>query len=137
VAFVITPSEFPRAFDAVISAAEREAVDIISDEAFLSALERSSGPFSSEQLADMDHPYARRHGYPLLDPGTINVQTGAFKAHWRRERVADDHYQVVNDDEKAEKILFGDFWTFNRPIDEAVEADTMNPSILPPPFRVV
>jgi hypothetical protein len=47
----------------------------------------SSGPFTSSQLAAMDHPFAVRHGSPRLDPGVINKQTGLFYRSWVADRV--------------------------------------------------
>ena len=47
------------------------------------AVIHSSGPISSEQLKDEDHPYARRHGRALRDPSIINTQSGKFVALWR------------------------------------------------------
>lgn len=46
------------------------------------AEKRSSGGYSLASLARMDHPYARRHGIPLEEPGIINVQSGVFRRSW-------------------------------------------------------
>ena len=45
----------------------------------------SSGPFSQMQLNAMDNPYAVRHGTAQIAPDVINVQTGKFRAAWKRE----------------------------------------------------
>lgn len=34
----------------------------------------SSGPYSSKELRALHHPYATRHGAPMLNPSRINVQ---------------------------------------------------------------
>ena len=45
----------------------------------------SQGPISLGQLRKEDHPYARRHGFPLREPFVINEQTGAFLRDWKTE----------------------------------------------------
>lgn len=91
------------------------------DAGFDEARRLSSGTFSLAMLAAMDHPYARRHGKALLDPATINVQTGAFFQHWRTTKQADGG-QIRNDDEKADFLKFGTETMVERPIEDEVEA---------------
>jgi len=43
----------------------------------------SQGPFSTAELAKMDHPYARRHGTIRAHPVWINRQSGRFIEAWR------------------------------------------------------
>ena len=40
------------------------------------AIVLASGPYTARDLRDMDHPYARRHGSPLLPLLPININTG-------------------------------------------------------------
>lgn len=63
----------------------REAEERSGQEYERAAFRYSSGPFTLKQLRRMGHPYARRHPKPLLDPGVINVQSGAFRSAWRRD----------------------------------------------------
>jgi hypothetical protein len=88
------------------------------------AIQKSSGPFSLAALASMDHPYARRHGSPGLDPSTINVQTGTFRRRWRASLVSSGsvmRFEIVNDDPKAVYLIHGTPTMFARPIDQAIE----------------
>jgi hypothetical protein len=48
-------------------------------------IEHSSGSFSAADLRALDHPYARRHPLPLLDPDEVNVESGEFQHAWRLE----------------------------------------------------
>lgn len=81
---------------------------------------RSSGTFSLAFLAAMDHPYARRHGRPRLDPAMINEQSGAFKEHWKTERTGEGA-RIKNEDPKAQWLTDGTRFMFERPIDADVE----------------
>lgn len=92
------------------------------------AVRKSSGPFSSSALATMDHPYARRHGSPALDPSTINVQSGAFRASWKGAvtfvGLTVMRAEIVNDDPKADLLERGTRTMFARPIREEIEAQS-------------
>lgn len=92
----------------------------------------SSGGTSLAQLAAEDHPYAKRHGFPLRDPEIINAQTGAFRADWKNpqpvvmgdtvEGFIENHNPVADyltQPRGSEKSTM-----FQRPIDEEVEAAT-------------
>lgn len=48
----------------------------------------SSGPFSTRQLRQMGHPYARRNPRPPGNPAVVNRQTGLFRASWRLVKTA-------------------------------------------------
>lgn len=52
-------------------------------EAYQQARRLSGGPFSSADLAQMGHPYARRNPQPPADPALINIQSGRFEAAWQ------------------------------------------------------
>lgn len=87
---------------------------------------RSSGPYSQPQLDAMDNPYAKRHGRPLLDPGRINVQTGAFRREWRDPETmrSGDGYssRILNDSDVADFLRLGTRYMFSRPIGPEGEA---------------
>jgi hypothetical protein len=85
---------------------------------------RSSGPFSLSELARRDHPYAQRHPRPLLEPSMVNEQTGAFRRMCEKRRLSRLHGQVVNDSPVA-KFFEGTETMVERPIGEAVEAETV------------
>jgi hypothetical protein len=84
------------------------------------ARQRSLGPHSTATLAAMDHPYARRHGSPLLDPSVINVQSGDFLAGWEEApvRAAGGRISggIYNADPKADLLEGGTDVMFARPI---------------------
>lgn len=82
----------------------------------------SSGPFSLAELATRDHPYARRHGRPLLSSARINVQTGVFRDSWVASAAVIPGVGVgvrlYNTDDKASRFLEGGTeHMFARPID--------------------
>jgi hypothetical protein len=62
-----------------------EAEALTQQQAYETAVEYSGGRLSLAVLAEMDHPYARRHGSPRLNPAYINTQSGGFLAGWRKE----------------------------------------------------
>jgi hypothetical protein len=85
---------------------------------------KSSGPFSLNQLARMDHPYATRHPQATLDPSTINVQSGAFLAAWQTGTVRVSKFDVsgsiVNANPVADYLQFGTRRMVARPIVQAI-----------------
>lgn len=84
------------------------------------AREQSSGPYSSAQLAAMDHPYATRHGSPMLAPWIINEQSGAFRSHW--QYVAKGiGAQIFNDTYYAKWLEEGTPTMFARPAGLVIE----------------
>lgn len=89
------------------------------------AIRRSSGPYSLAELAAMDHPYARRHGTPLLDPSIVNDQTGGFRSRWRSPEIIrfgpEVSGRIVNDADVADWLQNGTPTMVPRPIAEAVE----------------
>jgi hypothetical protein len=85
----------------------------------------SSGPFSMVELAKKDHPYARRHGSPRLDPSVINVQSGVFRQSWftslptmAQSKVS---ARLVNDSEVADFLQYGTRKMFARPIGDRLQ----------------
>ena len=74
----------------------------------------------------MDHPYAVRHGKPLLPPEIINTQSGEFKAAWYMDapRSTDGGKtisgSVINDSEVADYLEFGTKKMFARPLPTVV-----------------
>jgi hypothetical protein len=85
------------------------------------SLMMSSGGLSSEDLAEMDHPYATRHGSPKEPPEIINKQTGVFFDSWGI-RVFSRSAQIYNDAPYAEELRDGKMWVFARPILDVVES---------------
>ena len=60
-----------------------EDAEILTAVDLLETAERhSGGGLTARDLAQLDHPFARRHGSPLLDPGEINRRSGRFQAGW-------------------------------------------------------
>lgn len=86
----------------------------------------SAGPLSTKRLRQLDHPYAKRHGFPQRDPGLINRQTGVFAGSWVSEGPAADADDgavstLYNTDPKAEKWLEpGTRYMFARPVDARI-----------------
>ena len=99
----------------------------------MTAWDDSSGPYSLQKLADMDHPYAKRHGTPQLDPSIINLQTGRFRSSWATEAVIwTGGYSVarlINDNPVADKLRLGTQFMFARPVDVRVATETEKPRL--------
>ena len=83
----------------------------------------SSGPFGARSLAEIDAPYAVRHGAPKLPPEVINARSGVFREHWTATRApsADGTVLIKNTDPKAKFLERGTPTMFARPIDVPVE----------------
>ena len=84
------------------------------------AVGRSSGPYSSGDLATLGHPYSRRHSSPLLPPEIINVQTGDFRRGWRVAKLGYSA-SVFNEDPKGTYLELGDEKMIARPIWDGIE----------------
>lgn len=117
----------PQGFDIDFRAAIlRGALDGM-DEGYDFAIRRSSGTRSTAELSrkPLDHPFARRHGAPKLDPGEINVQSGRFKGAWQRPEVTrfgdEIGARILNDSDVADWLRDGNRTTFPRPIGEETE----------------
>jgi len=63
-----------------VAHAVQETLDDLQE----TAQDLSSGPRSAAELARLDHPYARRHPGPQLDPTEINIQHGDFVSAWEQ-----------------------------------------------------
>lgn len=103
-----------------------DALDCTLSDGISEAVRLSSGPYSSKQLARMDHPYAKRHGQPLLQPEyIINTQSGVFRASWTRSNVfqSGDTYWgfLSNYSGVADFLAKGTRFMFARPIDKILE----------------
>lgn len=130
----MTPQEFAARLERIAEAVPREvseAVELTQRHALQVADYRSSGTLTAQQLAqkpEPDHPFARRHGTPKLDPGFINQRSGRFRASWRGIGPAvtpdgDVKAAAVNIDPKAALYLeSGTDVMFNRPIADRVAA---------------
>lgn len=99
-------------------------------DAYALAIELSSGEETAEDLSAADHPFAKRHGYPLQDPRVINMRSGEFIEHWRAKVPTSlsspiEGY-VENDSWKADLFLEGTVNMFARPIEDAVARELEN-----------
>lgn len=121
---VLRSSDIAAALRTEIGAFSERSVDLAASVALETAVRMSSGPWSRADLAAADHPYATRHGAPRLDPGQINVQTGAFRSRWRGFKLSRLHARIVNDDPKADMLASGTERMFPRPVKEKTEAET-------------
>jgi hypothetical protein len=108
--------------------AMEKAMGIATHKGLVEAQVMSQGPNSLGALAREDHPYAKRHGFPLRDPAIINEQTGAFLRDWKEDPVAviGDTVQgaILNFNPVADYLKNGTKFMFQRPIDEEIEAKT-------------
>lgn len=112
-----------REFEQDVLRAERVTVDDLLE----TAQQFSSGTLKPKDLRRMDHPYAKRHGAPKLNPAVINAQTGEFRGAWQTDPVSSGadglESALYNTDPKAEKWLEpGTKKMFARPIDELIES---------------
>lgn len=91
----------------------------------------SSGGLTERDLQDLDRPFAKRHGAPLLDPGEINERTGTFRGNWTPVEPVQDGNDLAsglyNADPKAPYLEQPDGGPnssmFARPIDEKIIAE--------------
>lgn len=90
----------------------------------------SQGTASLSVLASEDHPYAKRHGFPLRNPAIINEQTGKFLRDWRKKDATVSASKIEGSVENRNRVA--DYLTqpkgsprskmFIRPIDLVIEA---------------
>ena len=104
-----------------------DAVDVATSGLLAAAIVRSSGPYSQLELNQKNNPYAKKHGSPLLDPGTVNVQTGQFRSMWNSHKIDPLHAQVTNSDPIAKYLVTedgeGTQFMFHRGVDDAAQED--------------
>lgn len=103
-----------------------EAMNLAIQDTFNKAIEMSSGDVSRSDLRKLDNPYAKRHGFPLLDASIINEQTGFLKSNWRMEIVSSLKSlkvdgAVINDTWYIDYLVQGTKTMFSRPIDKVLE----------------
>jgi hypothetical protein len=87
------------------------------------AIEQSSGTLSEDDLAAMDHPYARRHATPGADPEVVNVHTDVFREHWEtdsKESADGVEGDIFNTADYADEIEDGGRLWIPRPVNAAV-----------------
>lgn len=105
-----------------------DALSVATSTLLDAAVRLSSGPFSQSQLDEMDNPYAKRHGSPLLDPGKINAQTGQFRASWQSVRLGRLNARVINTNWKGQFLVTpdgeGTRFMFHRGVDESAQDET-------------
>ena len=94
------------------------------EQSYVLAQKLSSGTETPQTLRQKDHPYATRHGVPLLDPSRINKQRGVFYWGWRKFLPvfqANVLYTVLaNFTQVANWLKLGTKKMFARPIDDRV-----------------
>lgn len=105
----------------------KNAVQKTVNEGLKEAIWWSSGTLSSNQLRKMDHPFARRHGSPLIDPTRINVQSGEFIEAWQGTHQGLKGL-IINDSEHADQLKYGTERAFARPIEGKI-ADIVHESL--------
>lgn len=133
---------FERMEQQVDDAAERGFRKVL-DRGLALARRQTSGRRSLSELRRRDHPYAKRHGSPLLDPAKVNSQSGDLLSRWfpagqfgastqvlgKGDKMPgrvlgsgarDLRGAIVNDDPVTE-YLEGTTVMFRRPVAEAVE----------------
>lgn len=107
----------------------RDAVDIATATVLDAAIRKSSGPFSQAALDDMDNPYAKRHGMPMLDPDQINAQTGQFRAAWEAVRLGAMAARVINTNWKGKYLVTpdgeGTSLMFHRGVDDSAQDEAV------------
>lgn len=95
-------------------------------DAFRTAQAMSSGTVGAAALRRLDHPFARRHGAPLLNAAVINRQTGRFWESWAQQGPFEVAGAIVgrvfNTDPKARFLEEGTRFMFARPLPDAVVA---------------
>lgn len=102
-----------------LKAVRAKTQDEVAQDVLAEALRLSSGTLSYADLAKMDHPYAKRHGEPRLNPSIINAHTeGGFRDSWRIRYESDGSITVYNDSPHASFLEDGTPKMFRRPIDE-------------------
>jgi hypothetical protein len=73
------------------------------------------------------HPYARRHGVPLADPGRINVVSRVFQGSWRKwgplPTGDGTDAAIFNSDPKGPLLEGGTRFMFARPLLDRVVAE--------------
>ena len=133
----MTPAAAIRLIRKDIGSAAVRAVNRTLTELKAEAVKMSSGPFKTAQLRKNKwHPYAKRHGTPLLDPALINVQdpVSGFRSNWAtsRARLTDPGSSGVlasgrlfNDDEIADILDEGTPTMFRRPIRDHLEVEAV------------
>ena len=116
--FAVYCGTFGQRLETNLMRAEQESIE----EAEQEARQLSSGPFSSEQLRKMRHPYARRAPHPPGDnPGIINKQSGEFLEGWEIEepRTTGDGTivsRVFNNSPNADRLANGTKRMIRRPL---------------------
>jgi hypothetical protein len=84
----MSPEELAVHFDRAAVRWETEAkaaVRVTLQDLEAEAIAATSGTLSEADLRALDHPYARRHGAPKLDPNVVNVGTGKLRSSWETE----------------------------------------------------
>lgn len=108
-----------------LEAGALEAARDVAGRAYERARELSRGGYASRDLRRLDHPYARRHGSPKLDPAVVNYGRGVFFGGWRvrtPQRYANDTIQgaVLNEAPQAPYLEGGTETMFPRPLMDRV-----------------
>lgn len=96
--------------------------DSVASEGLTIARRRSSGPFTAADMRRLNHPFARRHARPGLDPSNINERTGRFRGGWQK-RSSGNSAMIVNETAYADFLERGTRNMHARRVGEAVESE--------------
>lgn len=111
-----------------LKALKGKTQDEVAREVLAEAIRLSSGTLSYADLARMDHPYAKRHGTPRLDPSMINTHTDQFRQSWKTRHESDGSITIYNDAPYAQFLMTGTPTMFRRPVDDVLR--DMIPAII-------
>jgi len=124
--------EFRKAGKDIVTASNRAGAStarVVAKE----AKAQSSGPVKTRNFTKVTgdpHPFARRHGSPLLPAEILNKQTGLLARSWYIMRIAKADgeiiYVVRNTAPYAKFLQSGTENAFARPVDIAVELRTQD-----------
>lgn len=114
----------------VVTAANR-AGESTAQVVLKAAREQSSGTVKAHQFRERtgdDHPFAKRHGTPLLPVAVLNVQSGRLLESWEIRRIVTFNGQILyvvrNSAPYAQHLQFGTKSMFARPLVPAIQAKT-------------
>lgn len=124
----MTPDDIAAAFKAdadTLRRAARQAVVETTRDLQRDAERRSYGTVSADALRRLGHPFARRHGTPLMDPRVINRQSGVFAKSWRRE-IHGYKGSIYNVAPHGAFLEYGTRRMFDRPVWEDIEENAVD-----------
>lgn len=122
----MTLDELSAHFGRIAHEMEATASQVVEDaikDTLVAAEMLSSGVYTTADLRELGHPYAKRDPRPPQDAAIINRQTGRFQRSWKPKRLSAFHAQVINDSPEAEFLAKkeGTARMIARPLVERVE----------------